>query len=227
MGARSIVIWGAGGHALVVAEIVRRYNNVDDPLDIVGFLDDVNPERCGMAFADSKILGGREALDALRPDVEYLIFGFGDNEARLKLTEVVRAKGFQLFTAIHKRAIVSRFLPIGAGTVIMAGAVVNPGCVIGENVIINTGATVDHECLIDDGAHICPGAHLAARATIGRGAWVGIGAAIISGIQIGAGSIIGAGAVVLRDVGPGVVCYGNPARVIRNVKPGDFARLSR
>jgi PglD N-terminal domain len=38
-----IVIWGAGGHALVVADIIR----LRDDYELVGFLDDVNPERAG------------------------------------------------------------------------------------------------------------------------------------------------------------------------------------
>lgn len=223
----NIVIWGASGHALVVAEIVRMRDHVDDPLRLVGFLDDVNPERRGAAFAGSRILGGREQLDALRPSVEYLIFGFGDNQARLRCADLARAKGFRLFTAIHKRAIVSRYMPIGAGTVIMAGAVVNPGCVIGENVIINTGATIDHECRIRDGAHICPGVHLAGNVTVGEGAFVGIGAAVAANVLIGYKAIVGAGSVVLKDVPYKTVSYGNPAKVARNIRPGDFARLSQ
>ncbi len=214
----SVVIWGAGGHALVVADIIRLGVWEGRGRPLLGFLDDVNPERAGEDFGGATILGGQEQLDELLGvGVNHLIFGFGDNEARLRLTKIARAKGFHLARAIHPQSIVEAdvSVSVGAGTVIMAGAVVNPGTSIGENVIINTGATVDHECLIDDGVHIAPGAHLAGRITVGRGTLIGVGAAIITGVQIGAGSIIGAGAVVLKDVPSDVVCYGNPARVVR------------
>jgi acetyltransferase-like isoleucine patch superfamily enzyme len=46
---------------------------------------------------------------------------------------------------------------------------------------------------------------------------VGIGAVIADRVQIGEGSVVGAGSVVLRDVPAGVVAYGVPARVVREV----------
>jgi maltose O-acetyltransferase len=52
---------------------------------------------------------------------------------------------------------------------------------------------------------------------IGDNAWLGGGAIVLPGVTIGADSVIGAGAVVTRDVPPGVVALGNPARVIRSV----------
>jgi UDP-2-acetamido-3-amino-2,3-dideoxy-glucuronate N-acetyltransferase len=41
---------------------------------------------------------------------------------------------------------------------------------------------------------------------------IGSGAVVLSGITIGEGAMIGAGAVVTRDVPPGIVVVGNPAR---------------
>nr|WP_219729608.1 sugar O-acetyltransferase [Quadrisphaera sp. INWT6] len=55
--------------------------------------------------------------------------------------------------------------------------------------------------------------------TIGDNVWIGGGAIICPGVTIGADSVIGAGAVVTKDVPPGVVAVGNPARVIKEV-PG-------
>ncbi len=49
------------------------------------------------------------------------------------------------------------------------------------------------------------------------GASIGGGATILPGIRIGAGATVGAGAVVTRDVGPGEVVAGNPARTIRQL----------
>src|SRR5438128_11470371 len=48
---------------------------------------------------------------------------------------------------------------------------------------------------------------------VGRGASIGSGAVILCGVTIGAGALIGAGAVVTRDVAPGEVVAGVPARV--------------
>jgi acetyltransferase-like isoleucine patch superfamily enzyme len=50
------------------------------------------------------------------------------------------------------------------------------------------------------------------------GAQVGVNVTILPYVTIGEGAIIGSGSVVTRDVPPGTVAYGNPARVTRRVE---------
>ena len=57
---QGLVIWGASGHALVVAEIIRLVNTYQ----IIGMIDD-KPELAGSEFAGYEVLGGRESLDSL------------------------------------------------------------------------------------------------------------------------------------------------------------------
>lgn len=215
---RKLLIWGASGHASVVADVVRCRGQYE----IVGFLDDVSPECAGSRFCDAPILGGRERLDSLLQEgIEHLILGFGNCEARLRLAECATEKGFGLATAIHPKATVASDVEVGDGTLIVAGAVVNPGAEVGNNVIVNTSASVDHDCVIEDGAHICPGACLAGDVHVGRGAWVGVGATAVDGVCIGEGTTVGAGSVVVGDLPAGVVAYGVPARIIREVETRD------
>ncbi|WP_394343055.1 serine O-acetyltransferase [Paenirhodobacter populi] len=58
---------------------------------------------------------------------------------------------------------------------------------------------------------------LNAKPTIGDGVQVGAGAVIVGNITIGKGAIVGANAVVTRDVAPGTIVGGVPARVIGTV----------
>ncbi len=206
------MVWGASGHARVVADIVREQGEHE----IAGFLEDGAPAGAGREFCGARVLGGREQLSSLRAGgVTHLVFGFGDGEARLRLAPLVLEHGLALATAIHPRAVVARDASIGAGSVIAAGAVVGPGSTIGANAIVNTLAGVDHDCVVGDGAHVCPGARLGGGVTVGERAWVGIGATVRDRVRLGRGAVIGAGAVVLHDVPDGVVAYGVPAKAVR------------
>lgn len=208
---KKVIIWGASGHALVVADILRLMGDYA----IVGYLDDVSPDRKGESFGGAVIIGGQEKLEELiRRGISNLALGVGDCEARLKLADIARESGFNLITAMHPSAIVASTAHIGAGSVVCAGSVVSPAARLGLAVIVNTCASVDHECNIGDGVHVSPGVHLAGRATVGRGTAVGIGSVAREGIHIGEGCIIGAGSVIVSDLPDHVVAYGVPARVI-------------
>ena len=51
-----------------------------------------------------------------------------------------------------------------------------------------------------------------------EGASIGSGATVLSGITIGEHAIVGAGSVVTRNVPPGTIVAGNPAKVLRKIK---------
>lgn len=53
--------------------------------------------------------------------------------------------------------------------------------------------------------------------TVGNDVYIGAGAIILPGVTIGDGAVVGAHAVVARDVPPGVVVGGVPARIIKTV----------
>ncbi|MFB8281182.1 hypothetical protein [Nocardia colli] len=47
----------------------------------------------------------------------------------------------------------------------------------------------------------------------GTGARVGSGSVVMAGVRIGEGALVGAGSLVIRDIPPGAMAYGHPARV--------------
>jgi maltose O-acetyltransferase len=52
---------------------------------------------------------------------------------------------------------------------------------------------------------------------IGDNVWLGGGVIVCPGVTIGADTVVGAGSVVTRDLPPGVVAVGSPARVVREL----------
>lgn len=49
--------------------------------------------------------------------------------------------------------------------------------------------------------------------------WLGTGVTVSAGVRIGRGTVVAAGSVVTRDLPPGVMAGGVPARVIRHLEP--------
>ena len=207
-----LVIWGTGGHARVVADIVRGGTDYE----LVGFLDDSVSDKHQGRFCEAPVLGGREKVDGLvGQGIRHVLLAFGDNASRRRLATEIVDMGFVLGRAIHPRATVAADTRIGAGTVVMAGAVVNPNVTLGENVIVNTCASVDHDCVVGTAVHLSPGVRLAGAVRVGDETWVGLGALVLEGRSVGERTIVGAGAVVTRDLPSDVVAYGAPAKIVR------------
>lgn len=50
---------------------------------------------------------------------------------------------------------------------------------------------------------------------IGDNVWIGRRAMVMPGVTIGSGTVVGAGSIVTRDLEPGVLAVGAPAKVVR------------
>jgi sugar O-acyltransferase (sialic acid O-acetyltransferase NeuD family) len=208
-----LVIWGAGQHSLVVAEIVRLRGEYE----LVGWLDDVNVDRQGSAYAGLPILGGREQLDRLHDQgVDDIALAVGRCEARLRLAELARENGYRLPKLIHPHASVGTGVPIAEGTVLKAGAIIDVGVTVGAHVML-AHSSVAHGSVLEDGVLIAGGGGLGGAVCIGRGTFLGMGVTVADRIRIGRGCLIGAGSVVVHDIPDGVVAYGSPARAVRRV----------
>lgn len=216
---RRIVVVGASGHGLVVADIVHC--QACDTL--IGFLDSGKP--VGPGPGGLPILGPGEAVAelAVQHGFTACIVAVGHNDVRRRCVAMLRTKMPELrfATAIHPAATVAEGVDIVEGSVVMAGAVINPGCRIGRHCIVNTGACLDHESVLADFSSLAPGAVTGGNVQIGEGSAVCLGAKIIHGVRIGAESVVGAGALVLENVPDACVVYGGPARMIHPRKPQD------
>ncbi|MBB3809444.1 sugar O-acetyltransferase [Pseudochelatococcus contaminans] len=104
--------------------------------------------------------------------------------------------------------------------VILDGAkvVIGSNCFIAPNVGIYTaGHPLDSE-------RRNMGLEYAHPITIGDDVWIGAGVSILPGARIGSGTVVAAGSVVRGEIPDGVICGGNPTRVIRAILPEDGLR---
>jgi UDP-N-acetylbacillosamine N-acetyltransferase len=193
---KSIYIYGASGHGLVVADIAKvcGYDN------IIFIDDDVNDYQ---TFEDIKA----------NTDIP-ISFGIGENKIRKMLFDKAIKYGFTIVNLIHPSAVISSSVSLGNGIVIMPNVVINAKTVIGDGVILNTACIVEHENIIENFVHISPAVALAGNVKIGEFTHIGIGSSVIQGINIGKNNIIGGGSMIIKDTKNSSKMVGVPAREI-------------
>ena len=120
---------------------------------------------------------------------------------------------------------------IGTFVEIQKGVSIGSRCKIQSHTFICEGVTIEdgvfighHVCFVNDrdprstnpeGGLQTEADWALERTIVRRGASIGSGALIMGGVEIGEGALVGAGAVVTRDVPPGAVVAGVPARFLR------------
>lgn len=124
-------------------------------------------------------------------------------------------KGFGLFPPFYTDC--GQNITIGCRTFI------NMGCSFQDW----GGITIGDDCLIGHNCTICTVNHskdpehrgdmVCRPVKIGHKVWIGANVTILPGVTIGDGAIIAAGAVVNKDVEPGTIAGGVPAKFIKHI----------
>ena len=211
-----IVLIGAGSQGRVTLDILDSCG-----YEVIGFLDD-NESLWGNYVNGKKVLGGlADAQKILRDECKFII-SVGNNYLREKIFERLKLDLSLYKNAIHSSSVVLKSVSKGNGNMIFANTFIGTDSTIGNHVIVNNGVTIEHDCQIKDFVTISPGCCMGGRVVILEGAFLSVGVTLSPRVTIGANSRIGSGSVVVDDIPSGVLAYGAPARIIKNIAPDEM-----
>lgn len=165
--------------------------------------------------ADPRLPGlvGVEQLDD--HDVPWTL-GLSSATHRGRAAQALAAGDFPAPTAlVDPTAILGSTVVIGHGAYVNAGTVFGAHARVGCHANVNRSASVGHDCELGFASSLGPGVVLTGHVRVGASAFVGAGAVVLPGVTVGDGAVVGAGAVVTRDVAPGAVHVGSPARLLK------------
>ncbi|MDT8855526.1 NeuD/PglB/VioB family sugar acetyltransferase [Paracoccaceae bacterium Fryx2] len=205
-----LVVIGFNGNALDALETLQS------SFEIVAWLDD-NPALHGRRVENAPILPMSDI--AAFPDAQVVCM-IGSERSYPHRHDIVARLGLpdtRFATIVDPAARVSRLCLLGHGAVVFPGVVITSNAVIGNHVMLLPQTVVHHDAVVGDYSLLGSGVVVAGSVKVGRACYIGSGSTIRNGLAIGDGSLVGMAANVLRDVAPGSVVAGNPARLLRRV----------
>lgn len=212
---KKIVILGTGGNCIDILETLRALKGYK----CVGFLDD-DTTRHKTSILGVPVLGSLDKAPSLG-NVRF-VNGIGSPRTYLRKPEIIARAGLgadRFETLVHPSAQVSPSAKLGPGTVVLQNATIASQVRVGAHVIVLPNSVLSHDDQVGDYTCIAGGVCISGAVSIGRCCYLGGNCSIIEQIKIGDESMVGIGSVVLRDVPPGTVVVGNPARILRPSRP--------
>ena len=124
---------------------------------------------------------------------------------------------------IEPGALIRDMVTIEKNAVVMMGAVINIGAVVGEGSMVDMNAVVGARGILGKNVHlgacsVVAGVLEPPSATpviVEDDVVIGANCVILEGVRIGKGAVVAAGSVVTKDVEPGAVVAGSPAKVVK------------
>lgn len=156
---RSFVIYGAGGHAKVLHDLVVE----------LGFSVDCLFDDSGLISSFGILSTPVYRYDPERFPAAKLLIGVGNNMSRKKIASFVK---HEFGTLIHPLASVSKSVDLGSGTIVLANATIQADTKVGAHVIVNSNACIDHEVHIESFVHVSPLSYIGSCSIIKEGVTV-------------------------------------------------------
>lgn len=204
----SVIIVGAGGFGREVLQYLKDAVVHRPEVSIKGFLDD-NPlveESC----LEIPLLGARADYEI--QDEDRFIVSIGNPEGRSRVIREMETDGARFFTLVHPTAHIAKTATIGEGCIICPFCAVGNMARLEDHVVMTWYSSVAHDAYAAPFSVFSPYSTINGHARVGTGVFLGAHAVVNPLQVVGDWSRIAAGAIVYKEVPPGRLAMGNPAK---------------
>ena len=207
-------VYGASGCGRGVMPLARmQLAQAGVSIDKLVFIDDhpATPEVNG-----HQVLGFTSFLNQSAGQ-GLVTLAISDSVLREQVAHRCITNGLNPWTIKADNVVMLDDVEIGEGAILCPFVTLTVNIRIGVHFHANLYSYVEHDSVIGDYVTFAPGVKCNGNVLIEDHVYIGAGAAIKQGrpgkpLVIGKGAVIGMGAVVTKDVAPGSVVVGNPAK---------------
>lgn len=207
---KDIIIYGSGGMAREVVELIEDINNIKPCWTIKGYIDD-DAEKKGEIIHGYSILGTCEVLCKLSRPVSVII-AVGDPTAKKKIYQKIENPAVMFPILIHPSARVSKSAVIGEGSIIGIDCIISANVRLGRHVFLNMRTVVGHDAVINDFCSCLVNCVIAGGVQMLECSLLGSGSIIMEKTTVGSGARISMGSIVSFDVEDNHVVMTRPSK---------------
>jgi sugar O-acyltransferase (sialic acid O-acetyltransferase NeuD family) len=202
---KKICIVGTGGFGREVLTCICDLK-LDD--HVVFMIDD--------SFFDKKMIMGIEVIkrSEFTADDYKVIVAIADPHKRKKMVESLPSTT-QYTSIIHPRAVISKWVEIGEGSIITAGVILTCNIKIGQHAHINLNSTIGHDCTIGNYFTCAPATNISGNCHLGNCVYFGTKSSIKEGVSVCDNVTVGMGGVVTKNIDKKGVYIGSPVTFMK------------
>jgi sugar O-acyltransferase (sialic acid O-acetyltransferase NeuD family) len=209
---KQLIIVGGGGMGRTVHCIATSSVGYGTAFEVKGFLDD-NLQAMDGFEGYPPVLGTVDGYVIEENDV--FVCSIGNVQTKKFVCEKLKARGASFMSLVSDSAIIRQNAKIGEGCIIGEHAIIGADAKIGDQVLVQSYAGIAHDCIIGNYVRIDTRVMFVGGTVAEDEATIYTGAIINHHVVVGKGASVGAGSFVIRNVKPGTIVAGNPARSVK------------
>ncbi len=194
----SILIYGIGAMARVIASYVRRTH------DIIGYtVDDVVIQNGQTQFNNLPLYPFSQIRDFVAPNACKVIMTVGYrnmNDLKLERIKQLQDQGFEITGYCDPNLVRHDDVSIDETAIILDQVSIHPGSQIGPHAFITSQVNIGHDCQIGEAVWINGGVSIGGGASIGRLSVLSMNSCIAHGVEMGERVFVGANTLVQRSI---------------------------